>query len=455
MTPVYIILIVALIILFVIAFYRQIGYYHTLTPVLGWLAGLFFFIVLPLTFIILNEGYVRPGYPKLYPLVGSITTQPAEFLMPFILVWIILALTNLVVIFFTPKSPLWHEDQEKQLNKGTLSLIQLKKILISSIVISFIFFAINIYLGGGFSNYFSQHWYYRFNDLSTQYGLIFTLYLKLYSANQVILAAASGLLVMAAIQNKWNKNYLLLAASVLTLVLNMVVSGNRIYVALLMIYLLAAMVSFLNPKKLIKYSLYLIPIVPIFSVWAYVRSNIANLSSALQNYVTTINLASSKVMTTLMDLTEGSDSMMLFKIIRDFGITIPLLHGQTYLKAITSVLPSSLGLSTKSFSIILANIYLPGLNVSANGTALGEMWANFGFLTLLFIPLFTFLIMRIGHSFYVHLEKRMLLNSVLFVLLIWMARSVFADNFQLFILSFLIIWGLGYEKNLYHLSTDH
>lgn len=449
MTFIYMIMIVVLLILFVFALQRQIKYYRTLTPVMGWLAGLFFFIVLPLTFIILNQGYEKPGYPLIAGLWGMITTRPSTFLQPFLMIWLTLVLTNLTVIFFTPRYITRNEEAIQSNKKWIVSIIQLKRILLTSILISFIFFGINIFLGGGLSNYFSQHWYFRFDEYSQKLGLLFTFYLKVYSTNQIILASATGLLIVSAINKQWQNNYRLLAFSILTMLLHMVMSGNRIYIAVVFIYMFTAMISFLDAKKLIKFSLYLLPIVPIFSIWAYIRGNIVNLSAALQNYATTINQASSKIMTTMMDLTEGSDSMVLIKVMHDFGNTQPFLHGETYLKALTSVLPIA---HVESLSITLAKIYQPGIPSSMNSTALGEMWANFGYFTILLIPLFTFLIMGIGNYLYNHLNKRVLLNSVLFVILIWMARSVFADNFQLLVLSFLMIWGFRYEKNLYYCS---
>jgi len=455
MTFIYSILMFALLILFVLAIQRQLKYYHTITPVMGWLAGLFYFIALPLTFIILNGGYEKPGYPDVYGLWGKLTTQPSEFLAPFITIWITLSLTNLCVIFFTKKKTANLDETDQVHAEWIVSIPQLKRILLITIFISFVFFGINIVLGGGLSSYFSQHWYYRFNEYSEQFGIIFTLYLKVYSANQVILAAATGLLIVTALKKQWQNNYGLLALSLSTMILHMIMSGNRIYIALLLIYILLAMVSFLDAKKLIKFFLYFIPIVPIFSIWSYIRSNIANLSSALRNYVTTINQASSKIMTTLMDLTEGSNNILLVKIMHDFGSEYDFLRGATYLRGFTSILPDSLNLYVENFSIKLAKIYQPGIRSSMNSTALGEAWANFGYLVIPLIPIFTVLIMKIGDHLFNHREKQTLLTSVLLVILAWMARSVFAENFQVLVISFLIIWALRYEKNLLCLSDSN
>ncbi|HBG73897.1 MAG: hypothetical protein A2X25_03230 [Chloroflexi bacterium GWB2_49_20] len=456
MTVIYLVLIIVLSLLFALAIQRQMKYYPALTPVTGWLAGLFYFIVLPLTLIILNQGYERPGYPQIAGMWGKITTNSNSFLQPFLMVWLTLALTYLTVIFFTPRRIARNKKTSQSIEKGMVSIFQLKKIILSSILISFIFWGINIFLlGGGLSSYFSQHWYYRFSEYSEQLGRIFTLYLKIYSANQIILTAATGLLVLAALKKQWNKNYGLLALAFLTLLLHMVMSGNRIYIALVLIYSLMGIYYYFGFKTLFKSSLILAPLGLIFSIWAYIRSNIANLPVALNNYLIIINQASSRIMTTLMDITEGSDSMMLIKVIQEFGNTYGFLYGQTYLRAVTWVLPGSSGLHVDSFSIVLAKIYQPGIPSSMSSTALGEMWANFGYFSIFLMPIFTFVLMSLGHYIQKHINKMVLLNSYLFVILIWMARSVFGDNFQILIVSILIIWGMRYEKNLYYLSEGN
>lgn len=448
-------MILTLFLLFFIAIKRQLSCYHTLTPVMGWLAGLFYFITFPLFLIILNGGYEKPGYPQSYTLWGKISTNPDEFLVPFLIIWITLSFVNLSVIIFSPKRGTIDVPDELYRDKLILSLPQIKKILIFSIGISFIFFLINIYLGGGPIAYFSTHWYYRFNETSEQFGMLFTLYLKIYYTNQVILAASTGLLTMAAIRKQWNKNYYILGFSFFTMVLHMVMSGNRIYIALLLIYIIVAMVSFLNIRKLIKWFLVFIPIVPIFSVWTYLRSNLANLSVGLKNYISAFDQVSSKIITTLMDLTEGSNNVLLIHIMNDYGSDFEFLRGITYIRALTSVLPKRLGLYIDNFSIILANIYQPGFKSSMNGTALGEAWANFGVLQIVVLPVITLLIIWISHYFYIHRQNCTLYTSVMFIMLAWMARSVFAENFQVLIIALLLITILKYEKNLLYLPNTY
>lgn len=440
-----------LFLLFFIAVKRQLNTYQTITPVMGWLAGLFYFIAFPIFLIILNGGYEKPGYPQSYELWGKITTEANEFFIPFILIWVSLSLINLCVIAFTPQITLIHANGMTENRNTEISIAQLKKIILYSVGISFLFFLINIYLSGGPTAYFSSHWYYRFNETSEQYGKLFTLYLKFYYTNQLILAASTGLLTVSAIRKKWNNNYFLLGLSFFTMILHMIMSGNRIYIALFLIYLLVAMVSYLNLKKLIKWFLLFLPIVPLFSVWSYLRSNIANLSVGLKNYVLAINQVSSKIITTLMDLTEGSNNVLLIHIMTDYGKELEFLKGTTYIRAFTSILPRSLGLYTDNFSIILANIYQPGFKSSMNGTALGEAWANFGVLEVIILPVLTLLIIQISHYLYNHRENWTLFSAVMFIILAWMARSVFAENFQILLIALFLIKLLKYEKNLLYI----
>src|ERR1700761_7479062 len=67
-----------------------------LSPLAGWMAGLSFFIVLPLTIIVLNGGYTVPSYYGVEGGWGSLNLSDSRFLIPYFFVW-----TNLILVALT------------------------------------------------------------------------------------------------------------------------------------------------------------------------------------------------------------------------------------------------------------------------------------------------------------------------------------------------------------------
>jgi hypothetical protein len=130
----------------------------------------------------------------------------------------------------------------------------------------------------------------------------------------------------------------------------------------------------------------------------------------------------------------------------DFGGKLDHLRGSTYGRLFTFWLPRSVYPSRPlDFSNQLAILYSPGDSTSLCAGALGEACANFGFASLLALPIFTWLVTK----YTVCLECRAggcpLLSAVSFVVLIWFARCTFAENVINLIEVAALIWILGLE----------
>src|ERR1700733_15000062 len=129
-----------------------------LTPLLGWMAGLGFFLIVPLTAITLNGGYKAP---QVYEINGwgDVNLSNLSSLEPFIVIWLLIVLACAVVYFCCPMGP----------QQGSAGWFVPRKKLERSILITMgvgaIGWAAMIYLVGGVEAFLVSHWYNRIEDL--------------------------------------------------------------------------------------------------------------------------------------------------------------------------------------------------------------------------------------------------------------------------------------------------
>jgi hypothetical protein len=156
-----------------------------------------------------------------------------------------------------------------------------------------------------------------------------------------------------------------------------------------------------------------------------------------------------RAMTTLMDTTEGVSVIQVLHMVNDFGQKFDYLYGLSYSKAFTFILPRKLYPNKpQNFPVMIARLYEPGQVTSLGTTQLGELYANFGALSVLLLPFITLLILLLSERLERKCEEHALLSAVLFVLLIWYARSSFEDNFVTFLFALLLVRGLQLERGL-------
>jgi len=125
------------------------------------------------------------------------------------------------------------------------------------------------------------------------------------------------------------------------------------------------------------------------------------------------------------------------------------MYGASYARALFFIFPRSLyPEKPANFAYQLAALYEPGENTSFGATQLGELYANFGPVSVLLLPFVTVLILGASEKLGKVTEKHGLLSGVLFLLSIWFARSTFEDNFITFLFALLLIWALRLERDL-------
>jgi hypothetical protein len=327
-----------------------------------------------------------------------------------------------------------------------ISVRRLERVLAVSMALSVLDWAVLVWLVGGVAEFLVSHWYLRSQELSVRLGASFTLYTRLSLANQLLFTGAAALHSGEGLRRgKMRGKFTLLMA--VFLLIEMGMSGNRIFVAF---YLLAFVASswIYGRKKLIAVVLIASPaLVLAFSAWGFVRHDLSKIPDAVADRGEAE--VSEEAITSAMHATEGSATVLLLHVVNDFGGRFDYLYGSTYARLFTFWLPRSLYPTRPlDFTSQAALYYLPGETTSLCSTALGEACANFGPLSILVLPLFT-----LGVAGYTKFLARSpggrpLLSAVSFVVLIWFARCTFAENVINLLEIAALIWALRLERGL-------
>ena len=185
----------------------------------------------------------------------------------------------------------------------------------------------------------------------------------------------------------------------------------------------------------------------VFSVWAYIRHDLSNLGEAIETHAQMD--VENRVTTTLLDTTEGSCVMILLHMVNDFGSKFDYLYGLTYSKAVTFTLPRYIYPNKpQNFPALLAQLYEPGEITSLGATQLGELYANFGLLSIFLLPIITVGIMWFSNRLRFGTERHVLISAVLFLLVLWSVLASFEDSFITLVFAFLLVRSLNFDKHL-------
>ena len=413
-----------------------------LTPLMGWLIGLGYFAIAPLTVLILRGGYRIPDIYEANDEYASVDLSDSRYIIPMLVTSLALFLAFQAVAFFRPRKKEDWRALELPLNDQ-----KLRGVILLSFGLSVLDFIFTIWLSGGLELFLISHWQRRHFEFVAKFGDLYVLYSQLSLANQIVFTAASSLFTARQLQSR-KSDWRFFTLIALGLVLEMVVSGNRIFIALYGLSFLTACWIY-SRKRLIVTILLLSPAALLFfSLWAFVRHNVSSIPEELSGHLE--NGMENRVAATVMDATEGANIMILMHIINDFGNKYEFFYGLTYSKAVIFLVPRALYPNKpENYTGQIARLYEPGEDTSLNTTQLGELYANFGIFTVLLLPFFTILINFLSANLTRKIEGHVLLLTALFLLMIWFARSSFEDNFITFVFTAALISGLRLERGLY------
>jgi oligosaccharide repeat unit polymerase len=413
----------------------------TLTPILGWVVGLGFFILAPLTFIVLNGGYEFPNFYRMSDAYAKVDLSNVTYLIPFLVIWLSLLLSFMTVIFLVRGVDRRQQRREIELDESSL-----RRIIFITAGLALLDYSTAIWLAGGVGPFLLSNWYMRGVELASRFGDSYVVTLWLSQANQTVFTAAAALYTHSRIK-QGNANWRLLTLIVLLFLVHIAIFGDRIFFAL---YLLSVMTSswLYGRKKLIAVLLMIAPALAlIFSAWAYFRNDLTKIGENISVYAE--QDLGNRAATYFMDACDGSDTMILFHLINDFGARYDYMYGASYARVLFFAVPRRVfPEKPPRFAIQLATIYEPGETTSLAATQLGELYANFGGISVVLLPFITALILWLSDKLMQKIEKYILLSAVLFLLFMWSVRATFEDNFVTFVFVLFLIRGLGLARGL-------
>ncbi len=238
--------------------------------------------------------------------------------------------------------------------------------------------------------------------------------------------------------------------ALVTMVVNMVTSGNRIFIALFLLFVGSAALYHRRFRAIAIMALMAPLLVVAFAVWAQIRGTLSDPVAAIGRHIESANTYEGNyALNRLIDATEGTNIIVLLNITKDFGDKYEYLSGATFLKAVTFWIPRSIYPDkSESFPTITAKLYEPEAETSISSTIMGELYANFGPFALVLMPLLTALVFAVDRWISRRLSRNYLLCTALFLAFAWMARASFSDNVVMICAAAALIWGLRLQSGL-------
>ncbi len=413
-----------------------------LTPLLGWMVGLGFFMIAPLMILTLNGGFKQPA---VYDVDGSwdeVNLASWIFFRPYLVIWLSLMLTCLVVLL-----PGSNRLPEGAPETGVLMRHRLERAILITMALAALDWLVMICLQGGLWQFLASNWYSRNTDLTERWGSLFVLYTRLSLTNQMIFTGAAALYTGLGLKQR-NTRWGFTSLILFFFLIEIVFSGNRIFFAL---YLLAVLTScwVYRRKRILAVLLVASPAFVLgFSLWSAIRADLSQLPDSAGAKTIDVDMGN-RAITHLMGATEGSGVMLLMHMINDFGAKFDYLYGSSYTRLFTSFLPATFDPERPpDFTTLAARLYQPGETTSLGSTALGEAYANFGLAGILVLPFLTGLAALFDRRMARQGHTDSLTSAVSFVMFIAFVRFPFAENTLTWIAALLAIGALKLENGL-------
>ncbi len=409
--------------------------------ILCWLIGFFYFLYIPFTLIVLAGGYDIPEFHQVKGTWGNLDVSTTESMIAaVVIVFMLLSLLS-TAHFFSPRRFRPQHPHDYKLNYKQLFKVY-RRVLVAVLAV----WILKIYLSGGIVAYFFEHWYFRHEDNNGVFWLILD---RLFDGTYMVFCAVTAIIFADAVKRK-RYRFWLLASAVFMLLMGVLVSGNRIHLVLVGLYVLPFILIY--NRKLVAPIIFAMPAVIILgSYWANIRSY-TDKFKGIEVYTDRIISGEVDFMTPVVEIFEGVNILVLFEIVKKAGSEFDFILGETYLKSITWIIPRSMWPEKPlNATQAVAALIEPGeRGWSVSFTQFGEVFFNFGMAALVFIPIMTIFIVVSSN----YLEKRFYRIPLIAVsaclIIFWMSRSIVADNLILLLFTCLIIWGLRLDKNLYY-----
>jgi len=366
---IYIIYLPAYIILFYLYFILKKNINKNIIEI-GFLTGLVYFIFIPLSTYLINNGY--ESYDTLANKSWSDHSKTITQLSIniYLSLFIILNMSMIYIYHFFNKKSIKRLKNSYLVKKNKLFLI------IGITILPILFLELMIPAS-------IVHWYEKAKYLNSNFGMFAVVIKYLYTSMRFVT------LIILINNFKISKKYLYLYLLLLLAVIDMFVTGNRIFLVIVVFSTIIQLIIFKKTKTLIVLSFISIPIGMFMIAWAQIRSLLGNMS--LSESMETSYKVFEKInfADIVFQLTEGADFLILLSIIRDFGDKFNYLVGESFLKLFVFPIPRSI-YEDKPDSIgrTMGILYQPETDgLALNTTLLGEEFANFGLFGFLILGL--------------------------------------------------------------------
>src|ERR1700676_3636627 len=151
-----------------------------LSPILGWMAGLGYFVLAPLTLLVLNGGYTIPVFLGANDSYSSVDLSSGRYFIPMIVICLALLLTFQSVVLFASKV-------KSGFPVGlALNGQKLKRVLLTTFALALCDYAFQIWVFGGFVSFFVSHWQARQSEMVERTGDLWVLYMRFGPANKIV-----------------------------------------------------------------------------------------------------------------------------------------------------------------------------------------------------------------------------------------------------------------------------
>ncbi len=397
------------------------------TPTAGLIAGSLYFILLPLTAIALAGEYSLPSHHNASDRWASFSLDTTEGLISTLYP----SLTITLICLFIRQSSHWQKKESSSFTADTTKHVARYLLIFSAIALAKWLLYIAVL---GWDGLFLAGWLERTEHVGGALGEAFWLILKFWQGNSLLLTSALVLWLQGPIRKTTTKEASVVALAVATILIEVFLSGNRIFVALMLITFFSHLLISRKYLALLIVALSFPGLSILSGTWAYYRINAdVGLADSLAHISEIAISDPSMIPTSVIEMTEGANSLALMAITRDFGDEEDLLLGHTLIKVFLLPIPRSIYPNKpENFNLIAAAIYEPNIpGFSLNTTIYGELFANLGYGATPALIAISWLLLVYS--------QRMTATSfhpiktiALFQAMLWMARTNLSDSILLF-----------------------
>ena len=363
--------------------------FFKLNSTLGWFSGLVFFVCLPFSLVTLNGGVDLAGWSASWT---TIDLSDSKFVFSYFMIWILLIISFLVIIVCLSAR------KHHLMTNGCLKRVstKYKKVILLLMGMMLIDWIIRIWSHGGIVPLIISDWYSRGEMLYEEYGHLYVLYNHILTAVNFLFVVLSIYHVSQTIHHRriFFATPLFFVIAIF-LLLQMIVSGNRIFIASFGVALFTLFIIKKSMRSITISILLIFLLVPFFGMWAVIRGNVTDWSERKEFYHEVVSRDNNqgKYFNIAMDAFEGVGVTLLFNVINDFGEREKYLYGQSYYRIFTFFLPRTIYPEKSSnITTVFAEIYEPGIDTSLVASVIGDMYANFSLFTLIILPFTTFIV---------------------------------------------------------------